>query len=297
MLFERSDFAQMVTSGLSARDSATQAQAQNFRHEQGVSVKRRICFETEPSRRSVNSWEDFIKYHSDYVRLYVKTSVDQPHTFLDNLEPNSVGMIDDAQMIVRLESLTRPLLAFGYTFDEFVDAYEKGDTSFLQEFCDVWNELRDLRPAFSTLLSEVSEEVQRAEWADELRDRLGLAHYSANSSPEPVILCRYAVAQVQSEAVTGFAVTMPTVLDSDPWEYYFPAPKSLRFGRAMALTLCDSDNDLKVEFLNSRVTYSPEHIWKVGQIVKPAPNIDLLELRERHLLALQIASNDETFGT
>ena len=90
---------------------------------------------------------------------------------------------------------------------------------------------------------------------------------------------------------------MPTVLDSDPWEHYFPAPKSLQFGRAMALRPCDSEEDLKVEFLNSRVTFSPETIWKIGHIVTPAPLHDIAELRERHLLALHIASGDDTFGT
>ena len=81
--------------------------------------------------------------------------------------------------------------------------------------------MRDLRPAFSTLLSEVTDELDRDEWADALRDMLGLAHYSAVASPEPVALCKYSVADVHREATTGVPITMPTILDSDPWEHYF----------------------------------------------------------------------------
>ena len=161
----------------------------------------------------------------------------------------------------------------------------------------MWDGRRDKRPAFATLLTEVTEELDRDDWPDALRDRLGLAHYSPTAEPEPVALCRYSVATVVREAETGFPITMPTVLDSEPWEHYFPAPKALRYGRAMALLPCDDDEGLKVELLNSRITYTPDHIWKLGEIVTPAPNFGISELREMHLLALQIASSDHEYGT
>ena len=110
--------------------------------------------------------------------------------------------------------------------------------------------MRELSPAFSTLLSEVTDTLDQDDWADALRDMLGLAHYSANATPEPIALCKYSVADIRREAKTGAPITMPTVLDSDPWEHYFPAPKSLQFGRAMALQPCNNEEDLKVELLN-----------------------------------------------
>lgn len=296
MQFADTNLTKAVMLGLSSGSIAIKAQADNFRLEEGVSEKRRRFFETAPDVAACCAWEDLAKLHIDYVRQYVKTAIEEPHTFTDRFEPNGVGTIDEAQLIVRLESLARPMNAFGCTFEELSEALAEGDTDFLAAFCDVWNDSRDLRPAFSTLLSEVMKELDELEWEEALRDKLGLAHYSPLSGPEPVALCRYSVREVLREATTGFPITMPTVLDSNPWEYYFPAPKSLGFGRAMALRPCNSDEELKVEFLNSRVTYKSEHIWRVGQIRVPVPSFALSDLRERHLLALQIASNDENFG-
>jgi hypothetical protein len=207
-----------------------------------------------------------------------------------------VGDIDHAQFIVRLEGLARPMHEFGCTFEEFRKAHDDQDVDFLSEFCEVWNDMRDRRPAFSTLLSEVTDKLDDDDWADALRDMLGLAHYSAGAAPEPIVLCKYSVGDVHQEAETQASITMPTVLDSDPWEHYFPAPRTLRFGRAMALRPCTNEEDLKVELLNSRVTYRPKNLWKLGQIVTAAPSFGIGELRELHLLALQLASGDDTFG-
>lgn len=297
MQFEDEALVEALDWGLSSSAATVRSKADNVRLEQGVSVARRVFFETDLFAPLGNSWDDLLIRHIEYVRLYVQTGLEQPHTFQDELEPNDLGDIDQAQFIVRLESLARPMNEFGCSFEDLRDAHEDGDAEFLSDFCDVWNDMRDLRPAFSTLLSEVTDELDRDDWPDALRDRLGLAHYSPTGSPEPVALCRYSVSDVHREAMTRFPLTMPTVLDSGPWEYYFPAPKSLRFGRAMALTPCEGDEDLKVEFLNSRVTYSPANIWKIGQIVTPVTSYDIRELRELHLLALQIASGDHTFGT
>lgn len=296
MQFEDNELDKALQSGLASLDATQNAQATNVQLEQGVSNQRRKFFEDEAFAPLSSSWGDLTRRHIDYVNRYVKTDLDQPHTFQDTFGPNDVGDIDHAQLIVRLEGLARPMREFGCTFDELKAARDADDIVFLDEFCEFWNQRRDLRPAFSTLLSEVKDEIDQIDWADALRDLLGLAHYSANTTPEPVALCKYSVADVRNEATTGFSITMPTVLDSEPWEHYFPAPKSLQFGRAMALTPCHGDENLKVEFLNSRVTYSHKNIWKIGMIVTPAPRSDIGELRVLHLLALQIASGDHTFG-
>lgn len=249
MQFEDEALVEALDWGLSSSDAAVKSKADNVRLEQGVSAARRIFFETDLFAPLGNSWDDFVSRHIEYVRLYVTTGLEQPHTFLDAMEPNDLGDIDQAQLIVRLESLARPMNEFGCSFENLREAHEEGDSDFLSEFCEVWNDMRDLRPAFSTLLSEVTDELGQDDWADALRDRLGLAHYSPTGSPEPVALCRYSVSDVHREAKTRSPLTMPTVLDSGPWEYYFPAPKSLRFGRAMALTPCEGEKTLRWSFL------------------------------------------------
>jgi hypothetical protein len=296
MQFEDVDLIAALTSGLTDGEPAIRAKAHNLSFEQGISEKRCVFFEKDSLGSMGSTWHDLSRRHVDYVRQYVQTAIEQPHTFQDEMAPNYDGDIDDGELIVRLESLARPLSNFGCTFEDLREAREKNDTAFLSAFCDVWNEMRDLRPAFSTLLSEVKDELDEDGWADALRDRLGLAHYSAFASPVPIALCKYSVSDVRREAKTGFPITMPTVFDSEPWEYYFPAPKTLQFGRAMALTPCKSEEDLKLEFLNARVTYSHNNIWRVGQIVTSAPLNDINSLRELHLTALQLASGDDGFG-
>jgi len=297
MKLKDSDLDSALGLGLAHTSVLERAKAENCRLEQGVSSTRQDYFETFAPSKVAPNWDAFQKLHVDYVKRYVETNDEQPHTFLDVLQPNGIGSIDEKQTIVRLENLTRPMNAFGCSYAEFKAAHEAGDTDFLSEFCDVWNDNRDYRPAFSTLLSELTDIIDEDDWAERLRDFLGLAHYPTGPAAEPVVLCKYSVEDVSREATSSHPITMPTVLDSRPWEHYFPAPKSLQFGRAMALTPCEGDEDLKIEFLNQRVTYSPSNIWKVGQIVTPAPNFDISELRERHLLALQFAADDLTFGT
>jgi hypothetical protein len=210
--------------------------------------------------------------------------------------PASLGEIDEAQHVVRLESLIRPLENSGFLLDELIAAHAEGDADFLDEFLALWNESRDARPAFATFKREVVEELAAADWPDRLRDRLGLAHYDAASGPVPVALMSYPVSDVLAEAPSKDAFTVPTVLDSRPWEHFFPAPRELMCGRAMALTPCDGDETLVAEFLHSRISYRREHMLKIGQITTPASIPDIATLRELHLLAVQIASGREDFG-
>ncbi len=290
------DLQSGLDQGLASNNASTKAEATNLVLEQGVSDIRRNFFETEDFSEHGKTWTMLSKRHADYVRLYIKTS-QEPHTFDDTMYPNSIGKIDTVQNIVRLESLLRPLESYGCSYDELKTAHDSDDIDLLDDFLSLWNEDRDMRPAFATFLNAVSEDVCHDDWPDRLRDRLGLAHYSVANGPEPVALMRYSVSEVQAEATSGNPLTMPTVLDSDPWPHYFPAPRSLQYGRAMALTPCEGDETLVVEFLNAKVTYRRENLWKIGQIVTPAPIHEITDLRALHLLALQIASGDDKFGT
>jgi hypothetical protein len=64
----------------------------------------------------------------------------------------------------------------------------------------------------------------------------------------------------------------------------------------MSLAPIGSEADLLAEMLHVRLTYRREHLIKVGAITRPPPPHDLKELRNHHLLALQVASDREDFG-
>ena len=153
---------------------------------------------------------------------------------------------------------------------------------------------RDQRPQFATLRSSVNDDLERDDWANVLRDRMGLAHFT---NDDPIALMSYPVKQVYNHTGLPNPITMPTVLDSTPWPHYFPAPAALRFGRAMALSPCEDDANLLVELLNAKINYKPNHILKLGQFSKMDSVSDIAYLRELHLLALRIAANDENFGS
>lgn len=295
MKFSEPDLANGLIDGLVQGASNLRSQAQNVAWDECVSASRQNFYETEGFGARGADWANLARRQSDYVRRFVRT-VGTPHTFDGDFDPVWLGEVDHAQHAVRLESLVRPLKDFGCSFDQFASAIEEEDTGFLSEFVDVWNAGRDKRPAFATFLRELAGELAEGDWPNRLRDKLGLAHYAATIEPEPVVLMRYSVSEVLAEAETAFAMTMPTVLDSDPWEHFFPAPRDLQYGRAMALTPCEGDETLVAEFLHSRIAYRSDHIFRVGKVDVPAPVHDVASLRDLHLLALQIASGRMDFG-
>lgn len=109
----------------------------------------------------------------------------------------------------------------------------------------------------------------------------------------------YSVDEVRRAAngqVGACAITAPTVLDSGPWPFFFPAPRDLSCGRAMSLVKVADDKDLLAEVLHFRISYRREHILRLGEIRDPPEASDLGTLRNHHLLAVRIASGCDDFG-
>jgi hypothetical protein len=98
----------------------------------------------------------------------------------------------------------------------------------------------------------------------------------------PIALMEYSVAEVRT-AATAFAVasafTAPTVLDSGPWPYFFPAPPELCCGRTMALYEVQDDKELLAEILHFRMAYKREHLVRLDEIQTPPNAFDLRGLR------------------
>src|SRR5204863_4404900 len=175
-----------------------------------------------------------------------------PHTFLAALTPADLGPIDEMQRIVRLESLVRPLVKHGITFDRLKQAFADNEAAVIDGFLATWNtsNIRDWRPAFAAFKDEVVDDLAKPEWPSRLRDRLGLAHYDCAAGPIPIALMEYSVADVRAAATASTvssAFTAPTVLDSGPWPFFFPAPAELICGRTIALYDVQDDKKLLAE--------------------------------------------------
>jgi hypothetical protein len=275
------------------------SEADNIWFEQRVSAARQQAFEDEANGAADAS--TLRRAQIDYFRTFVQVDEEVPHTFLTALSPAHLGPIDDTQKIVRIERLERPLLAHGIGFEDLKNAVERNDAAFVDAFLRVWNDsnLRDWRPAFATFKDEVVDDLRKADWPSHLRDRLGLAHYDCAAGPIPIALMEYSVTEVRT-AATAFTgstpLTAPTVLDTGPWSYFFPAPTELCCGRTMALYEVQDDNELLAELLHLRIAYRREHLVRLEEIRTPPAAFDLRVLRNHHLLALRIASGRDDFG-
>ncbi|MCU1348042.1 MAG: hypothetical protein JWO56_1072 [Acidobacteria bacterium] len=245
--------------------------------------------------------DDLRRRHVDYWSEFVRVDDGVPHTFLKSLDPVDLGDPQETQKIVRLESLTRPLGKAALSFERLEEAVNGNETAVVDNFLRVWNtsNIRDWRPAFAAFKDELLDTLNAVDWPNRMRDRLGLAHYDCAAGSIPVALMQYSVGEVRAAATVrpeACAVTAPTVLDSGPWPFFFPAPVDLTCGRTKPLAAVADEHELLAEILHFRITYRREHILRLAEIVSPPAAFDLKTLRNYHLLAVRLLSGRDDFG-
>lgn len=284
------------------------ARADNYVFEEAVSAERKATFEA--SLGDCADSQALLDGHVDYVKENIEIDGETPDTFRVDLEPSGTGDRDEAQELVRVEGLRGPLLAhFGLSepveIDALLEHYETlkaawgsnspEDNALFSKFLATWNRKRDDRPAFAAFLDGLRDDAEHANWQHLLRDRLGLAHYQPQPRvPIPVALMVYTVKEVTVAArADAVPMTCPTVLDSKPWEYYFPAPKEIPYGRAMALRTDRGEESLQPELLHTKIEYKRSHIKAMALIERPWGPEELKNLRNHHLLKVRLALLDE----
>ncbi|WP_158046981.1 hypothetical protein [Skermanella pratensis] len=304
-------------------DPVSRARAENFLMEERVHPDRLAGYESRhpPREATRDAWT---RSHNDYLQASV--FVDVPETFgsLNSdaaLPPAVSSTLGREQVLIRVECLDFALnetkicslvdlehnLAV-YTGSRKDALTSQGDAkALLEEVCRSLNtNPYAVRPRFAAFAEEMQEEIESADWADRLRDRLGLAHYPSPKikfGAHPVALMRYKVGEVTdqaSHAGTTFALTVPTALDAEPYEIFHPAPKESNFGRTLNLAGCGDECDrLASEVLHLRVDYKPSHILKVGAVTTPVDTSPsrIAEMREQHLFCLRYLHGNEDFGT
>jgi hypothetical protein len=271
--------------------------ADNVRFEERVSLQRQAFFEAE----ALADPGELARKLEDYSRTYVTVDGEPPHTFIKDLGPDDLGDLEDTQVIIRYERISRPLGDAGLSFEDLNTAFVDGDTATLDAFIDVWNNSgsRDWRPMFGAFKDELADVLPPADWIMLLRDRLGLAHHSCTAGAVPIALMAYTVAEVKKSAAaypSACAFTAPTVLDQGPWPFFFPAPSEICGGRTMSLNAVRDETYLLSEILHFRIPYRRRHLSALGMLSAPLPPFDLMKLRNHHLLALQIVSGRSDFG-
>ena len=161
-----------------------------------------------------------------------------------------------------------------------------------------WSSRLDLRPVYATFWEDQRDlfEPERPNWADALRDRLGLLHLSPDKRGEiPILVFRYPVREVPKHVQVrqGRPLAAPTVLDGALCEAFCPAPKGQACGRVLDLSGFEEPSR---EVVHPFLSYRVEHLFRLGS-VRRSPPPSLAEARTRHLLAIQDLCSRPDYGT
>jgi hypothetical protein len=120
------------------------------------------------------------------------------------------------------------------------------------------------------------------DWADELRDRLGLAHFEPGTA---FILFSYRVGELCciSTDQQRHPLAVPTVVDHDLSSAFCPAPRNSNDGLSVDLA---ANGRLTPELIHPAVRLAARHVFRLGRITRPVPP-DLNPARQAHLAALR----------
>ena len=299
-----------------ADNPEAQAHAKNFRWDErppqdGVALYGRYFPTTDLA--DLDAWNNA---HEDYARdqLYLDREEPQiPWTFRAENAANRLKKIEPRLYLLRVEEATWPCDlndADPEELDRRIQAADKGDAesqTWLERFTERWNEKRDQRPLFATTEIEVEDLLDEPDWAERLRNYLGLGHYcpADETHPETVILMRYTVAEVIDALAGAGHPAAPSVLDGGLSPYFFPSPKpgpdadgNPYYGHTLNLGKPEPGEGYRmgVELLHPRLDWLPKHLYRVGHIARPFSQ-ELTQARALHLPELQLFQDREDFGT
>lgn len=224
-----------------------------------------------------------------------------PETFRF-VDPGSPFLYSDKGLhLVRTEELSFVARLTGVAEDRLKhlanDVAENGASaasfSELESVLRTWSKNIQLRPAFAAFWEDLSDLFggspgeDSKDWADRLRDRLGLAHYdpSERGGPIDILVFRYEVgglAQVVGLGDGVRALVPPTVLDGNLSDAFCPAPVGARTGHTLDLSgACDSP---RREILHPTLAFGARHLWRTGRIAAGVDLSSLPTVRGLHLI-------------
>ena len=131
----------------------------------------------------------------------------------------------------------------------------------------------DRRPAFVAPFAEVEDILKQPDWANRLRDALGLGHIRLwAGNPMTVVLMQYNLIRVHNAHIGKPAwAASPTVLDDVPGQMpnpcFFPAPKTAsKDGYGYTVDLATAGATFWKEFLHGHIAYTLDDIRRIGEV-------------------------------
>jgi hypothetical protein len=250
---------------------------------------------------SNDSW---FKQHTDYTMSHVAQPVTSG-TFASINRDNWIRGISPDWDVVRLETISGMRnRAKGLDVDESEAAELIEEMLLARKSGDILDPLRearlekwiqrvnggaDRRPAFVAPFAEVESILAQPDWANRLRDSLGLGHIRpCGGNPMAVVLMQYNLVRVHNAHIgkPGWAAT-PTVLDDVsgqmPNPCFFPAPKKASSdGYGYTVDLAITDATYRREFLHGHISYELADIRNIGFVTEEVSSARIAEARKGH---------------
>lgn len=226
-------------------------------------------------------------------------------TFTDINQPNWLGLNPD-WCVVRLETLNglvgranrrgsvltakeaerlvRDLLESRTPAEEF-DPFQEAR---LETWMEQVNDGSDRRPAFVAPYADVKDLLEEADWANRLRNALGLGHIRAQAGNSAIVLLmQYNLKRVYDAHFDAKAwAATPTILDDVPGNTpnvcFFPAPRSATDEYGYTVDLSDTGPSCRREFLHGHIGYELDDIRRIGEVTTDIPPAKIAEARARH---------------
>lgn len=249
--------------------------------------------------------DSWFKQHVEYATVHVARARISG-TFDSINRRNWFSPTPDSD-VVRIESLrgmTSRARGFALTEDEisnliaeYIEARDAGNSfdTFKQAQLNKWlqqvNSGSDRRPAFVAPFAEVEDLFDQPDWANRLRDVLGLGHLRpwGGGNAMSVLLMQYNLKRVYDAHIGNKAwAASPTVLDDVPRQMpnpcFFPAPASdSSNGYGYTVDLGLPWDSYRKEFLHGHISYSLADIRRIGEVTTDMLPSRIAEARREHL--------------
>jgi hypothetical protein len=159
----------------------------------------------------------------------------------------------------------------------------------LEKWLQLANRGSDHRPAFVAPFAEVEDIMKQTDWANRLRDALGLGHIRLwGGKPMTVALMQYSLLRVHNTHIGKPAwAASPTVLDDVPGQMpnpcFFPAPKKASAdGYGYTVDLASTGPTYRKEFFHGHIAYALDDIRLLGEVTTDVPPSRITHARQEH---------------
>jgi hypothetical protein len=294
--------------------------ARNFRLETAVAPARAGSYlpggdfdiPGEDPNAKINSWNG---HHGSYLSQNVRAGaradgfdLDDPsasESFRVRSDIDEFGHVDDKIELVRVENLddiasrtaTDPGTLDALAHEAARQRRELGSVETvvreqLEDVLYLWQELGGLdnRPVFASFWENARELLDdpAADWANSVRDKLGLAHLDPDARLRGdgirIMAFRYPAALIpRGSRREPRLVARPTVLDGSLSTAFCTTAAGI--GRGCCVDL-GADGDIPwQEIIHPPIRFKAEWVWAVGRVSSPVPP-SLRTARELHLAAI-----------